>query len=129
MSSTTVDIATLEERIERLEAALARAERDTLRANDRGEVENLFSRYMYLHNAYRDEQIIDLWVKKGTPGIHAQYSNTGVYTTWESVMEYHRGRPSPVGKLLLHYTTTPVIEVAEDGKTAKGVWIMAGLES
>lgn len=44
-------------------------------------------------------------------------------------MEYHRGRPHPVGKLILHYTTTPVIEVAADGGTAKGLWIMAGLES
>lgn len=24
----------------------------------------------------------------------------------------HKGRPHPVGKLILHYTTTPVIEVA-----------------
>lgn len=28
------------------------------RANDRGEIENLFSRYMYYHNAFQDEQII-----------------------------------------------------------------------
>ncbi len=42
---------------------------------------------------------------------------------------YHRGRPRPVGKLLFHYTTTPVIEVSSDGTTTKGVWIMAGLES
>jgi hypothetical protein len=45
------------------------------------------------------------------------------------VTEYHRGRPKPVGKLLFHYTSTPVIEVGADGETAKGVWIMAGLES
>ena len=29
-------------------------------------VENVFSTYMYLHNAFRDEEIIDLWVKSGT---------------------------------------------------------------
>lgn len=129
MDVNTVDMITLEARIARLESLLARAENEAARARAWGEVENLFSRYMYLHNAYRDEEIIDLWVKKGTPGIHAQYTNAGVYTTWESVTTYHRGRPSPVGKLLFHYTTTPVIEVAEDGQTAKGVWIMAGLES
>ena len=38
------------------------------RAADRGEIENLFNRYMYLHNAFQDEQIIPLWVKPGTPG-------------------------------------------------------------
>ena len=36
---------------------------------------------------------------------------------------------TPVGKLILHATTTPVIEVAADGETAKGVWLMAGTES
>ena len=44
-------------------------------------------------------------------------------------MAYHTGRPAPKGKLILHYTTTPSIEVAEDGETAKGFWLMAGVES
>ena len=125
MSATHTGPGSIEDRLARLEEhAKAGA-----RANDRGDVENLFSTYMYLHNAFRDEEIIPLWVKPGTPGIRAQYSNIGVYTTWESVTEYHRGRPAPEGKLILHYTTTPVIEVAEDGETAKGVWTMTGLES
>ena len=49
----------------------------------------------------------------------------GLYTNYESVTEYHRGDRKPIGKLLFHYTTTPVIEVASDGETAKGIWIMA----
>jgi hypothetical protein len=72
---------------------VARLEELATHANDRGAVENLFSTYMYLHNAFRDEEVIPLWVKPGTAGIRAQYSNVGVYTTWESVTEYHRGRP------------------------------------
>jgi hypothetical protein len=128
MTSDTIETS-LDAKIAQLEARVADAERRADRAQDRGEVENLFSRYMYLHNAFRDEEIIPLWVRRGTPGIHAQYSNLGVYTTWESVTEYHRGRPTPTGKLILHYTTTPAIEVAEDGESAKGVWIMTGLES
>ncbi|KAK7968684.1 hypothetical protein PG988_007757 [Apiospora saccharicola] len=52
-----------------------------------------------------------------------------VYTDYDSVMAYHTGRPAPAGKLILHQTTTPTIEVAEDGETAKGFWLMAGLES
>ena len=65
------------------------------RAEDRGQVENLFNRYMYLHNAFQDEQIIPLWVKEGTEGIRARYTNAGQYTTWESVTRYHRDRPHP----------------------------------
>lgn len=119
-----------DDRIAELERRLERAERDAERALARGAIENVFNRYMHYHNAYEDQRIIDeLWVKEGTPGVRSRYNNVGAYTTWESVTEYHRGRPRPVGKLLFHYTTTPVIEVAEDGRSAKGIWIMAGLES
>jgi SnoaL-like domain len=123
--STSESRLSIEERL----AVVEEQARAGTRAKDRGEIENLFSTYMYLHNAFGDEEIIPLWVKPGTPGIRAQYSNIGVYTTWESVTEYHRDRPAPKGKLILHYTTTPVIEVAADGETAKGLWIMTGLES
>lgn len=98
-------------------------------AYDRGAVENVFSRYMHLHNVFEDEQIKPLWVARGTPGIRAQYTNVGVYTDYDSVMAYHTGRPRPAGKLILHQTTTPAVEVAADGATAKGFWLMAGLES
>ncbi|ERT01002.1 hypothetical protein HMPREF1624_02238 [Sporothrix schenckii ATCC 58251] len=112
-----------------LEARVVAAERLAQRAHDRGAVENVFSQYMHLHNVFEDEQIKPLWVARGTPGIHAQYTNVGVYTDYDSVMKYHTGRPSPKGKLILHETTTPLIEVAEDGETAKGFWLMAGVES
>lgn len=112
-----------------LTAKIEKLERATQRERDRSAVENLFSRYMYLHNAFQDAQIIPLWAKKGTPGISSQYSNLGKYTNWDSIMSYHRDRPSPIGKLVMHYVTTPVIEVAEDGQTAKGLWIVNGLES
>src|SRR5690242_13953094 len=129
LMTDTVDTSSLKAELARLREQVAEATRLAGRAAARGEVENLFNRYMYLHNAFQDEQIIPLWVAPGTPGIRAQYTNAGVYTTWESVTRYHRGRPAPVGKLILHATTTPVIEVAGDGETAKGVWIMAGTES
>ncbi|KAK4050239.1 hypothetical protein OIV83_003560 [Microbotryomycetes sp. JL201] len=112
-----------------LQARLDAAERRAEQAYSRGAVENVFNSYMHLHNAFEDEQIKNLWVPEGTPGIRAQYSNNGVYTSWSSVMKYHSDRPRPIGKLLLHYTTTPVIEVADDCQTAKGFWTMTGLES
>ncbi|KAK3618367.1 hypothetical protein LTR56_024671 [Elasticomyces elasticus] len=112
-----------------LEARVIAAEQLAQRAYDRGAVENVFSRYMHLHNHFEDEHIKSLWVKRGTDGVHAQYTNNGVYTDYDSIMAYHTGRPKPKGKLILHYTTTPSIEVAEDGKTARGFWVMAGVES
>lgn len=112
-----------------LAAKIEKLEREAQTLRDRNTVENLFSRYMYLHNAFRDEDIIPLWAKKGTPGVRSQYSNLGVYTDWDGITSYHRNRPAPTGKLLFHYVTTPMIEVAGDGKTAKGLWIVNGLES
>jgi hypothetical protein len=125
VNTTDTETRSIEARLVPLEDRVAAG----ARAKDRGEVENLFSTHMYLHNAFRDEEIIPLWVKPGTSGIRAQYSNAGVYTTWESVTEYHRGRPAPKGKLILHCTTTPVIDIAGDDETAKGLWTMTGLES
>ncbi|WP_231634806.1 nuclear transport factor 2 family protein [Novosphingobium sp. KN65.2] len=115
--------------VAKLEAKVAELQKTAQANADRADVENLFSRYMYLHNAFQDNQIVSLWAKKGTPDIRSQYSNLGVYTNWDSIMSYHRDRPSPIGKLLFHYVTTPVIEVAGDGQTAKGLWIVNGLES
>ena len=119
---TEQDVNSMKEEISALRSEITRTEA-------RGRIENVFSRYQYLHNVFRDSEIIDLWVKEGTPGISAQYTNTGVYTTWDSVMEYHRDRPTPTGKLLIHNSTTPLIEVAGDGQTAKGVWTVTGVES
>lgn len=123
------DLAALQARVEKLEHALAQATHVADLATDRGEIENLFSNYMYLHNAFQDEKIKALWAKRGTPGMSSQYSNTGVYTNYDSIMAYHSGRPTPIGKLIFHYTTTPSIQVADDRQTAKGIWIAAGVES
>ena len=46
-----------------------------------------------------DERIIEeLWAKPGTPDMWSRYNNVGVYTTYESVTAYHRGRPKPIGR-------------------------------
>ena len=114
MSDTAIapaSIAELQAELASLREEVAAARALAQRAEDRGQVDNLFNRYMYLHNAFEDEQIIPLWVKEGTEGIRARYTNAGQYTTWESVTRYHRDRPHPEGKLILHATTTPVIEV------------------
>jgi hypothetical protein len=118
-----------DQRIVALERELSGLRQMAVAGQDRARVENLFSQYMYLHNAFRDEEIIPLWAKKGTPDVRAQYSNLGVYTDWDKIVSYHRGRPAPRGKLIFHYITTPIIEVAGDGQTAKGLWIVNGIES
>ena len=116
-------------RVAALEAQMAKLERVAAASADRNAVQNLFGRYMTLHNAFRDSEIVQLWAKKGTQGVRAQYSNNGVYTDWDNIMAYHAQRPNPPGKLIYHFIASPIIEVAEDGQTAKGMWLMSGLES
>lgn len=60
-----------------LEAPVVAAERLAQKAYDRGAVENVFSRYMHLHNHFEDEQIKFLWVTRhrGRPhSVHQQWS-------------------------------------------------------
>src|SRR3954465_11189267 len=96
----TTTETSIEQRLAALEERLAAAELGATRAQDRGDVENVFSRYMHYHNAFEDEWIIDeLWVREGTPGVRAQYNDAAVYTDWDAVMAYGLDRPHPVGKL------------------------------
>ena len=52
----------VEQQLEALRQEITALRKIANRANDRGEIENLFSRYMYYHNAFQDESIIpDCW--------------------------------------------------------------------
>lgn len=130
LASTSASAAKLDDsRVAALEAQVAKLTQVATASQDRNAVQNLFGRYMTLHNAFRDPEIIRLWASKSTPGVRAQYSNNGVYTNWDNIMAYHAQRPNPPGKLIYHFLASPIIEVAEDGQTAKGMWLMSGLES
>ena len=142
---------TTEERLDRLEKRLQRME-------DRAAIENLMGRYQYLHTANHDLEIVDqFWshredaqIEEGFYGVYAGWQFQSVadfYSEKYGMDRYTPPRPAnepegPVGpefppeaprkkagKLVVHTMTTPVIEVAEDGQTAKGIWISAGHES
>jgi hypothetical protein len=109
----------LEERIERLEAV--------------HEIQNLMGRYSYYHTAGMQEETAELWAKH-TPGTVANVPSFGYYEGFEGIKRLYPGAHSYVegdgiGQMHMHTLTTPVIEVAGDGKTAKGVWISPGQET
>jgi hypothetical protein len=95
------------------------------------EIQNLMGRYEYFHVAGLDEQIIALFAQK-TPGTKLEL-NRGVYEGIEGVRKFvmatAKGEGDRIGHLHLHALTTPVIEVAADGKTAQGVWVSPGVET
>jgi hypothetical protein len=109
----------LEERIQRLE--------------DIHEIQNLMSRYEYLHTAGLHEETAELFAKR-TPGVRAEVVGWGVYEGTEGIQKMFVGIHKflvgdNIGIMNVHTLTTPVIELAGDGKTAKGVWISPGVET
>ena len=92
------------------------------------------SRYEYFHTADMQEETVELYAQKA-PDVSAEIANWGVYEGIEGIKRLfiglHRqgGEEALVGSMHMHTLTTPVIEVAEDGKTAKAVWISPGHES
>jgi hypothetical protein len=116
--------ATLEQRIEALENELQRA-------RDVQAIHNLMGRYTVNWvpknlNLQADFYALD------EPDVSVEVGDRGVYVGPEAVKTlFGRTFSNPVleGVLLVHYLASPMVEVAEDGKTAKGVWRSPGIEA
>jgi hypothetical protein len=101
------------------------------RIEDTLEIQNLMGKYIYYAAAGMHEEVIKLFALK-TPGVRATRAALGVWEGAEGIERLyvkfrHYLEGERVGKMNLHPLTTPVIEVAADGKTAKGVWIAPGV--
>ena len=109
----------LEERIQRLE--------------DIHEIQNLMGRNQYKHTAGMHRETAEAFALD-TPGVRTEVADWGVYEGREGVErmvigvhEHHM--EDTRGLMFMHPLTTPVIEIAGDGKTAKAVWISPGHET
>jgi hypothetical protein len=119
------------------------------------EVQNVFSKHCYYHeNGMHRAEMVDIWVKKdgefaktakwtqptgerdGYDAIWAFYVTAKEKTLQQnleaisSVYPEIKNVPENLGiggEWASHTQTTPIIEVAGDGKTAKGVWYSPGL--
>lgn len=111
----------LELEIERLQAAQ--------------EIQNVMSRYVYMHTAGRHKECVSLFITKRDDakiemmwgiyeGKDAAYRCYAVdHANLEGQGEQRRGR------MQMHTLSTPLIVVAGDGKTGKGAWISPGHET
>lgn len=98
--------------------------------------EQLMSVYVNLHAAMRHVDYLKLWAKRDDCRLEMPW---GAYEGYQSVercyLVDHGDRSYPEtqellhGLLCVHAIGTSVIEVAEDGKTARGVWISPGFET
>jgi hypothetical protein len=94
--------------------------------------QNLMGKYSYYHTASKHKECLDLFAMK-TPDVRVEMV-WGVYKGAESIKRLYPGfhawaDDDGIGRMFLHTMTTQVIEVAKDGKTAKGVWVSPGVET
>jgi hypothetical protein len=113
----------LEERVKLLEHEIER-----LHAIQ--EIQNLMGRYQVLHTPKTFWRTPELFALK-QPDVSVEIAMWGVYIGAEQIKRHYQKilASSPAGTMFEHHLTTPMIEVAEDGQTAKGVWISPGHET
>ena len=112
----------LTRKLERLEAAQA--------------CRNLMGLYSYYHCAFRNKEYIELWAKRDDDLLVMPW---GEYKGFEGIkacyLEDHGDRSDPEvyarhrGSVMIHEMDTEVLEVAADGRTAKGAWLTPGSET
>jgi hypothetical protein len=123
---------TLEERIKLLEEVNEKQNKRLQRLEDIDEIQKLMSRYVYMHEVGRDPEFTDMLFAKKTPGVSWEVAHMGYFRGRDGIkktLDAHGIMSKGPGKLFIHTLTTPVIEIAGDGKTAKGVWISPGAET
>jgi hypothetical protein len=148
----------LEERIAYLEGRVDRLTKEAEAAGryrDYQEIQNVMGLHEYYHAAGRHGDEMDAIWAQNTPGLAMEEAFlNGRYVGIDAVRGYYvdffklffetagreisevfpqlepePGSDLPPGLQILHTLTTPVIEVASDGQTAKGVWLSPGYVS
>lgn len=135
---------------ESLEERIQRVEKIAQRALDVQEIQNVMSRHsVYDAAGMNREQLRDIWAQKAPDVSFGQ--NHGLYVGMEAITKYYCDlweqelRPKRLeqmttlfphikkdkenelaGFMKMHTNATPIIEVAGDGETAKGLWESPG---
>jgi hypothetical protein len=121
----------LEQKVKDLEETVKSYQHELERLRAVNEIQNLMSKYEYLHMTNRQREKMELYAKNA-PDVRVSIKEMGY---WEGpdapqrawgIGEKMAAEEGHVAAMGIHPTTTPIIEVAGDGKTAKGVWIGTG---
>ena len=113
-------MSTLEKRLENLERRMIQLEA-------KAEIGDLMGRYAAYYNANCGRRIMEeLWSQ--AEDITFEYGASGVFRRRWQIMTYYVNDAFP-GRLNTLSFSSPVIVVAEDGRTAKGCWTAFGTET
>lgn len=98
--------------------------KDAQNAYDRSEIENLFGSYMYLHSLVQDSRTLSFFAQT-KEDIRIDLGN-GIIEGREDLAAYFASKTPLKGQMLGRSLVNPMIVVAGDGETAKGLWVTAG---
>ena len=119
-----------DEKIKQLEAQIAELRERISRQEDIEEIRNLMGKYEVWHVPNKVTETWRLFAQKA-PDVSAEIADWGVYVGIDKIrLLYEEVHRVPLkGTMHEHYLTTYVIQVAKDGKTAKGIFFSPGHES
>jgi hypothetical protein len=112
------------------------ANKKAFKGADYAEINNLMSLHSWYHAALRNDiECQEIWVSPdgefADTAIWAQTS--GYWKGMKKIMSKYGAKdskgnmPDPKGGFVWHTITTGVVEIAEDRKTAKGIWYTPGI--
>lgn len=111
-------------------AELAALKHEIFRINAAREVQNLMGTYTVNHLPKNMHDHVELFAMEMSD-VSVEVGDRGVYVGPDALRTLF-GKQFQMelkGNLLIHYLASPMIEVAADGKTAKGVWRSPGIEA
>ncbi|MFC1901742.1 hypothetical protein ACFLX3_02295, partial [Chloroflexota bacterium] len=116
-------MAKMEKQMAEMAKQNAELEHELGRLQDAREIENLMSTYEYLHTCNDHTAIMEMYAKN-VDDIYVNIATRGHWAGKDAAQRawgYFIDNPRyEKGFMPLHPTTTPIIEVAADRKTAKG---------
>ena len=121
----------LEKKIQNLEKTIDDLKHEMERLQAVHEIQNLVAKYANLHTPTTMHRSIEVFAMK-QPDVSVEIAMWGKFIGPDQVRRVYNslieGQPVP-GTMFEHQLTTPVIQVAKDGKTAKGLWFSPGHET
>lgn len=112
-----------------VEERLAAMEKEIEHLKAYNEIQNLVAKYEVIHTPSTEWQSPELFALK-QPDVSVEIAMWGKVIGPENIKRCwpkHEGVPMP-GGMAEHHLTTPCIQVAGDGQTAKGLWFSPGHE-
>jgi hypothetical protein len=130
VNANAAQSATIENRLAALEEANKKLEREVTLSRDIQEIQKLVGLMQQFHTGSRDIKVADYFAKKA-PGVRVYFPGGGYWEGPDAPKKmgslFSSGGKPPVGMMAIHLMANSVIEVAEDGQTAKGMWHAGGL--